>query len=594
MQTPALEKATFWTVLSESSSSDFEALIRLFSQFGTVFISSTIVSPFPGIPHKYQFGLLTNTTEDIITSTFHSQYPSFSTSKLIIINSGPVTNQLFISSVPDTLTNKELQTIISPHSQCAVYIRKDLENPNTRVAFLIFRTPTEAAHAFMDRLQWTIDGTPLEVTFTTESPLSPRFLMITIPPQPKKAVNAPHQQTKATVDIENISQETTLREMFEYSRTLHGKKITFQIPENVTVMGTGSVQLQGSESLQFASFKPSFAIDFRKPATEVFHKIFQQPHQTDTKSWKKTVLFNSTPDPSVPNSIAIEVADIIQVDNESENGWTLGTNERTKETGWVPTSFLGPQIASDVPQPIEQLVLFEALVPQHTQSQIHNIVPFLQKFGEILSFNPISQSPPATDESFRIVILSETEPKSNLAGCEEIGDQPQQNWPLNQPLPHLPPSPPSVYGQNSQMMPVGQVEASLGKDGMMTSPVSPHSPPVKVSSPPIIFPPPPPVIPNDHNRALNTTSLTVSTQPVQPIEMTHNLTSNVTPSSRTLKDDTPRICAISGKEIVHCAHLKNEPGVFYEWAKLREIVRDTAVSPHSYNPVSLEDIVMDS
>ncbi|KAK2952620.1 hypothetical protein BLNAU_12448 [Blattamonas nauphoetae] len=263
MQAIAPEKASFWTVLRDGFSFDLDALNRFFSRFGTVFFSSTIVSPFPGIPHQYQFGILTNTTEDIIISTFHSQYASLPTSKLILLNSGPVVNQLFISSVPDSMTNRELQTIISPHSQCSIYIRKDRENPNTSVAFLIFPTSTEAVHAFMDRFQWTLNGTPLEVTFTTESPLSPRFLVITPPHQPKEAADPPRSPTNQTVNIENISQGTTLGEIFKSLRTLHGKKITFEIPENETVMASGSVQIERVESLQFASLQSPFAIDFQ-------------------------------------------------------------------------------------------------------------------------------------------------------------------------------------------------------------------------------------------------------------------------------------------------------------------------------------------
>ncbi|KAK2948667.1 hypothetical protein BLNAU_16408 [Blattamonas nauphoetae] len=109
-----------------------------------------------------------------------------------------------------------------------------------------------------------------------------------------------------------------------------------------------------------------------------------------------------------------EVGDIIRVENETENGWTFGTNERTNQAGWIPTSYLGPLIAAPIRpsitpnsrQPNEKLVFLEAQVPQHAQLQSLNLIPFLQKFGEIISLNPISQSPFATHESYHIVLLT--------------------------------------------------------------------------------------------------------------------------------------------------------------------------------------------
>ncbi|KAK2945394.1 hypothetical protein BLNAU_19663 [Blattamonas nauphoetae] len=413
MQTPALEKATLWMVLTDGSSPDPEALNRFFSQFGTVFYSIPIVTQFPGMPHRHKIGVLTKTTEDIIVSTFHLQNASFPSSRLIALDSNPIVNQLFIASLPSSLSKNKLHEIISPHSQCAIHIRKDLENPNTSVAFLIFPTPTEAVHAFMDRFRWTFNGTPLEVTFTTESPLSPRFMTID-PPKPKKATNAPHIPTKASIKFENINKHTTLSQVFEYFRTLLGKNITFQIPENETVMASGSVQVERVEPLKFAYIHSPFTIDFQKPAAEAFNTIFDKPTQSVSQTLKKPVLHPYTPEQSDHNYIAAEVGDIIMVEKETENGWTSGTNERTKEAGWIPTSYLGPPIAAlirpSIPpnarQPNEKLVLLEAQVPQHAQLQSPNLIPFLQKFGEIISFNPISQSPYATHESYHIVLLT--------------------------------------------------------------------------------------------------------------------------------------------------------------------------------------------
>ncbi|KAK2948661.1 hypothetical protein BLNAU_16402 [Blattamonas nauphoetae] len=779
MLAPALEKGLFWTVLSDGSYSDPEALNRFFSRFGRVFFSSTIVSTFPGIPLKYQFGILTNTTEDIIISTFHAQYASFTTSRPVILNSGPVVNQLFIPSVPDSLTNNELREIISPHSQCAIYIRKDLENPNTSVAFLVFPTPTEAVHAFMDRSRWTLNGTPLEVTFTTESPLSPRFLVITPTHKPKNAADPPRPPTNQTVNIENISQITTLRILFEYLRTLHAKTIAFQIPANETVMASGLLQLQGSESLQFAPLRPSFAIDFQKPAAEAFNTIFKQHNQSDTQTLTKTVLFNSTPDQSVSNSIA----------------------------------------------PIEQLLLIEAFVHLQAQSQFPNLVPFLQKFVEVLSVDAICQSPFATDESFHIVLLTSV-PFSTIA--QTISEAPLTNQvrltlaPIQLDakqlelrtlpkgcsedhlrtliLPHTsctivitPPASPSIQSSTASLVyPTEQAAIAAFRasstwmfEGQPLKPcfaarssqpsekekktdkylilsnlppnttketLQSHLPEVNV----VVFnqilhnvepgtatvhiltsterefnivlglngkleiggrkinifekkPKAkkiikllelsnlPPKIKKEtlrthfpginmkfidpihkDNAAPGTSTLRIQlftkreyytvlgwneklqiaaavqpfrvnftfdptgyagavgvregeevlvsgereggwsvvcwpdgrehgivpsnfierldklTQPVRPFEEKDNLKVDVTPSPPTPKDETPRRCFLTSKEIVKCAHLLNEPGVFYEYDKLIDFVRKNEMSPHSFQPVSLEDIVKDN
>ncbi|KAK2952624.1 hypothetical protein BLNAU_12452 [Blattamonas nauphoetae] len=95
------------------------------------------------------------------------------------------------------------------------------------------------------------------------------------------------------------------------------------------------------------------------------------------------------------------------------------------------------------------------------------------------------------------------------------------------------------------------------------------------------------ILRNDLNRATNATSLTPPAQPVQLIEMIHNHPAAVPHSSPTHEHDIFRRCAITGNVIVKCAHLRNEPGVFYECDRLIDVVTGTGLSPHSFLPVSL-------
>ncbi|KAK2949380.1 hypothetical protein BLNAU_15676 [Blattamonas nauphoetae] len=91
----------------------------------------------------------------------------------------------------------------------------------------------------------------------------------------------------------------------------------------------------------------------------------------------------------------------------------------------VPVDSNPPQpIDSNPPQPIEQVHLIEARIPEHAQSQSPNLVPFLQKFGEVLSIDPLSQCPIATAESFTIVLLSRV-PFSTI--CQSISNDSSVN-----------------------------------------------------------------------------------------------------------------------------------------------------------------------
>ncbi|KAK2940558.1 hypothetical protein BLNAU_24538 [Blattamonas nauphoetae] len=103
-------------------------------------------------------------------------------------------------------------------------------------------------------------------------------------------------------------------------------------------------------------------------------------------------------------------------------------------------------------------------------------------------------------------------------------------------------------------------------------------------------------IPTAIRQQLHQTAPVRQNQQTPPVQREEQTTfSNLQQQSDPTKPDrTHFICDLTGKPIVHRAHLANEPDTIYEKAALQQYVSENGMSPRTFAPVSLDDIVDDT